>query len=327
MAFEKSNSLIGISFKENKLRLVEIENIGGQYQINNIIQKDAGLKFDFYSLSNNIESNAAMVGRFIEETVESAGITSRDIAFILDSQSVLVKKIPLDSDIPIEEQKKQVYWEAGQFVYNSLDDYIIDYSSLVSRGRISHDELLVVIVRKKIIDFLTRIFKQTKLNIKIVDVDVFSAIRAIKANYEYQENEKIGLIDIGPESVKITLMTHGEYFLSSGFSFVETQQEKRVVTMPDEEQLSKLISKELRRLILDHKIGKYVEDLNRIFFYGEKVQPRVVENLRNFYDLNISKVNPFRKVRFASNKVDDESIRNSSEAFVVCIGAAIRNSS
>jgi Tfp pilus assembly PilM family ATPase len=325
MASELHDDLVGVSISGQTIKLVEVEFLGGQYQVKKIVEKDANLSFDFHSAINEGDSAKKAVADLINNAISSSKITARNAAFTLDSQVVLVKKIPIDADLPGHEIKNQVQWEAEQFVFQPLDQYIIDYNHLRAVNRQDQDELLVVMVKRAIIDFLMDVFKRTPLHLQIVDVDVFAAIRAIKANYEYKPEDKIGLIDIGWEGLKITLMTRGDYFLSTGFSFVGEQNGKKVLSIPDDEQLGKLISKELRRIILDHKIGKYIEDLDRIFFYGELVKPSIVENLQNFYDVRINKINPFRKVRFTSVDVGDESIRNAPEKFVVCIGTALRN--
>lgn len=325
MASELKHDLVGVSISGQMIKLVEVEFLGGQYQIKKIIEKDANLSFDFYSAIHEGDSTRKVIANLINDAIDSSRITARNVAFTLDSQVVLVKKIPIDADLPEHEIENQVHWEAQQVVFKPLDEYIIDYNHFRSVNRQGQDELLVVMVKKAVIEFLVEMFKQTPLNLQIVDVDVFAAIRAIKANYEYKPEDKIGLVDIGWEGLKITLMTQGDYYLSTGFSFVTEQNGKKIFSIPDDEQLGKLISKELRRIILDYKIGKYIEDLDRIFFYGELVKPSVIENLQNFYDVRINKINPFRKVRFTSVNVGDESIRSAPEKFVVCIGTALRN--
>jgi len=325
MASELRDDLVGVSISGQTIKLVEVEFLGGQYQIKKIVEKDANLSFDFHSAITQGEAAKRALADTLTEAIRSSRISAKKAAFTLDSQVVLVKKIPVDADLPEHEIKNQVQWEAEQFVFQPLDHYIIDYNHLRSGNRQEPDELLVVMVKRPVIDFLMDIFKRTPLALQIVDVDVFAAIRAIKANYEYKPEDKIGLIDLGWEGLKITMMTRGDYFLSTGFSFVGEQNGKKVLSIPDDEQLGKLISKELRRIILDYKIGKYIEDLDRIFFYGELVKPAVVENLQNFYDVRINKINPFRKVRFNSVDAGDESIRNAPEKFVVCIGTALRN--
>jgi Tfp pilus assembly PilM family ATPase len=185
-----------------------------------------------------------------------------------------------------------------------------------------------VVVRKAVIDLVREIFRRTSLNLQVIDVDLFAAMRVIKANYDYAENEYIGLIDVSQNQAKISVMVQNDYFLSTDFQFTTDQSGRNSATIPDDDQLTKIISKELRRVVLDHKIGKNIEDLQQLFLYGEMVRPHLIENLQTLYDIRISKVNPFRKVRFSAseiNEVEDNLIRNFPETFAVCIGAALHH--
>jgi|GEM_PF-1142820 len=327
MAFERKIGLIGVSFAGNKLKLVEVESIGGQYQINRIIQKNANLSLNIIEQSVKGDSAAVSIGNLINDTLHLTELQINQATFSLDSQLVLIKKVPVDSDLPMQEIQNQVQWEAEQFVFHPIENYIIDYNHFIqSKDHPDANDLLIVMVRKSIIDFIQKIFDQTQLDLKIVDVDIFAAIRAVKSNYEYQRDEKIGLVDISNEGVKIILMTNGEYFVVTDFSFATAEHGKKTEIVPDDTQLAKLIVKEFRKVLLDYQLGKRIEDLDRIFLYGEMVQPRLVESLQNLNDVRITKVNPFRKVRFFSTDVDNEWVRNSPEMFAVCIGAALRTS-
>jgi len=327
MAFERKNGLIGINFTGKKINLVEVESVGGQYQINKIIQKNANLSLDFFAQTKNRATAAGTIAELINQVIHNSQLQIKQATFTLDSSMVLIKKVPLDPDLPMQEIRNQVRWEAEQFVFHPLENYVVDFNHLNSGKRNNRsNELLIVMVRKSIVEFLTKIFEQTDLSLKIIDVDVFAAIRAIKANYELQQNEKIALVDIGDDGVKLIIMLSDEYYLSSELSFTQIDKEKKMTSVPDDDQLAKLVTKELRRVIQDHKIGKYIEELDRIFLYGESVHQQVVDNLQNLHDIRITRVNPFRKVRFFSTEVDNNLVRKSPEMFAVSVGAALRTS-
>ncbi|MCI0514938.1 pilus assembly protein PilM [candidate division KSB1 bacterium] len=328
MAFQNKVSRVGITFTKDRLKLVEVESVGGQYQINKILQQKASVALELPKDPDHIHATIDGISNYLNEILTGAGIQNMPAAFILDSQMVLIKKIPTDQDLVGEELRNHVRWEAEQLVSHPLDEYILDYNHLTRHGQRNHSELLIVVVRKAVIDMVREIFRRTSLNLQVIDVDLFAAMRVIKANYDYAENEYIGLIDVSQNQAKISVMVQNDYFLSTDFLFATDQSGRSSPTSPDDEQLTKIISKELRRVVLDHKIGKNIEDLQQLFLYGEMVRPHLIENLQTLYDIRISKVNPFRKVRFSAaeiNEVEDNLIRNFPETFAVCIGAALHH--
>ena len=85
-----------------------------------------------------------------------------------------------------------------------------------------------------------------------------------------------------------------------------------------------MTSKELKRIIIDHKLGEKIEDLSRIFLFGDLVLDPVLETLQNSYNVRIDRANPFRRLRFAPNVSVDEYIWSRPETFTICVGCALR---
>jgi Tfp pilus assembly PilM family ATPase len=90
-----------------------------------------------------------------------------------------------------------------------------------------------------------------------------------------------------------------------------------------DDSATRLISKELRRIILDNQLGRGIEDLKEIFLYGEAVEDKVLEGLQNSYDVRIDRANPFKKVKLMAS-ARDELNRERAERFMVSVGAALR---
>lgn len=321
MALERKRGLVGVSFMDNMLRMVEVEAIGGQYQINKIIQNKLNSAFNLQDQKDT--QSVDYFSSVIDQAINSYNVTLEKTAFSLDSQLVLMKKVPIDFGLSDIDVKEQVNWEVEQFILEPINEYIIDFNQLKADQRKGYKELLIIAVRKAIIDFILNVFSQTKLKIEVIDVNVFAAIRAIRANYECRSGEKIGLVDIGNDKIILCFLLGGEYLLSNEFIFSNESNGKKS-SFPTDEELTRLISKEIRRLILDHKLGENIEDLDRVFLYGEMVKDEVLENLQNYYDIRIDKVNPFRRLRFASDVSVDEAIWARPETFVVSIGSTLR---
>lgn len=323
MAFEEKRGLVGVSFSDNMFNMVEVEITGGQYQINKIAKIPMDQPFDIKQYDNN--QVITHLSDMVNQAVESCGIMFEKTAFSLDSQMVIVKKVPIDSGFSDIETKEQIDWEVEQFILEPKEQFIIDYSQLSIDPKSNFKEILIVAVRKPIVDFILNIFSGTKLKLEYIDVDVFAATRAIRMNYEIRESEKIALVNIAHDKIVMALLRGGEFLLSNEFMFFKESNGEKGTLPPTDEEMAKLISKEIRRLILDHKMGENIEDLNRVFLYGEMVKDEVLETLQNYYDVRIDKANPFRRLRFSSDVNVDDQTRAKPEAFVLSIGSAMRD--
>ena len=195
MAEGEHTQILGISLIDDQLRIVEGRRSSNEFQIIQLAQGRTRHPFNFEAL---VDKN--MPRRFAEDITrlyETRDFQMKQAAFSLDSRMVLIKKLPVDNKLDADEIEPQINWEVKQFAISPVSEYIVDYEPLKSNGTDASQDMLVVVVRKKIIEFLKEIFKHTDLQLKVIDVDIFSAHRALQLNYDYNNVAKIGLSDVG----------------------------------------------------------------------------------------------------------------------------------
>ncbi|MCG8606198.1 pilus assembly protein PilM [bacterium] len=318
MTQEVSAGILGISLIEDQLRIVEGRKEAEEFQVTRVAHGRVRHVFNLEAIADKNMSR-----RFAEDInrlYATQDFDARNAAFSLDSSMVLIKKIPVDEQLTDPEIGQQIQWEVGQFTIADVEEYIIDYEEILSQSRNgSIKEILVVVVRKKIVESLRRVFSHSDLQLKVVDVDLFSAQRALQQNYDYNQSERIGLIDIEDKKAHFSILSGRSYHLSQEVFFPANNHQMD----NKEETAARIISKELKRIVMDEQIGKGVEDLSEIYLYGEAVEDKVVERLQNSYNIRINRANPFKKVRMGS-QVADEINETRPERFMISVGAALR---
>lgn len=318
MTQDESIEILGISLIDDQLRIVEGKRPSTkEFQITQIAQGRIRQPFNF-----EVFSDKNMPRRFAEDITrlyETQNFQVKDVAFSLDSRMVLVKKLSIDRNLDVDKIEDHVKWEVRQFAISPVDRYIIDFEELNSNADGPLNSMLVVVVRKKIVQFLRQVFKHTDLRLKVVDVDIFSAQRALQLNYDYNKSDKIGLINVEEKKIHFSILKGRSFFLTQDGPSLKKNNNLEI----SEESTTRLISKELRRIIMDHQLGKGVEDLNEIFLYGEAVEDGVLEGLQNSYDVHIDRANPFRKIKLLSQAKEDIT-QARSERYMISVGAALR---
>ena len=312
--------LLGVVFYENKLKLIEVDSsTRNQFRINKITESK--LDFPF-----NVES--IVDGKYIAEhanklrsLVDKFGFTDRRAAFSLENDLVIIKKYPYDPDFTDEEIVDQIDWEVKKFSYSKDDGYIIDFQKIKPYKSRSGNEMIVVAVRENIINYIKQVFKKARIKLTIVDTNIFAAIRAINKNYECREGELCALICVEKKAIQFIIVDSGAFF---SLHRVTLKLKSDISDVVVSEDIIKIISTELKRIVIDNKIGEKIEDLTRIFLYGDMVQDDVLESLQNTFNVRIDRANPFRKLRFAQNVSVDEYIWSRPETFTVCVGTALR---
>ncbi len=318
MTQDENTGILGISLIDYQLRIVEGKKLLNEFQVTQVAHGRVRRPFNF-----DVFSDKSMARRFAEDInrlCESQQFQETQAAFSLDSRMVLIKKIPVDKALEQKKLHDHLNWEVRQFAISPIEEYIIDFEQ-INQGSENGPlyNMLVVVVRKKIVEYLKQLFQHTHLQLKVVDVDIFSAQRALQLNYDYSGADRIGLIDIEEKTVHFSILNGRNYFLSQDLTF----QSKDSDTPGQDDSIARFISKELRRIILDQQIGRGVEDLNEILLYGEGVEDNVLEGLQNSHNVRIDRANPFKKIKLI-DKARDAIKQSRSERFMISVGAALR---
>lgn len=322
MAEQHEEGFVGISMTHDHLRMTEGVKGNGEFWITNLAQGRLRQPFDFQVFSD--KNHIPRFAEDIRRLYQSAQFSGKHAVFSLDSRMVLVKKLPIDPDLTEDELREHVTWETKQFLLSPISEYNVAYELLEPTQTESAPHVLIVAVRKSIISYLRQVFKNTGLDLEVVDVDIFAAQRALERNYDSLSDDRVALVDVGENALHVVFLKNGEYFLSQDVPY--PADESRTLLHSDADRLAKMISRELRRIILDNKVGKGIEELDGIFLYGEGVDEEVVEALQSSHDVRIERVNPFKKVRLKSGKATAERHLR-PETFTVAVGAALRGES
>jgi Tfp pilus assembly PilM family ATPase len=320
MAKDVETGTIGISIRDTALRMSEAARSNGEYKVTHIAQGRVRTPFVFSSLKDS-----SLIHKYAEDLnrlYETSNFQARRAVFTLDSSMVLIKRIPVDVSLKGPRLKDHVYWEVEQCVINPLEEYIIDFELMPLGEEQEFSEVVVVVVRRAAVEFLKAVFKNTDLRLAAVEVDVFAAHRVLLSNYDAAEEAYTALIDVRKDNLQFAVLKNKEFFLAQEVDYAA--EEPGAAQNSDESHLSRILSKELRRIIIDGKIGKSVDDVQAIFIYGESVSPRVVEALQRIHRVRIDLANPFRRIKIVDETVAPE-IQEHPEAFVVAVGAALKN--
>ena len=320
MTVQQANEgLIGISLRNAQLRMVEAKAGASQYQLLRAANGTLSTPFSFSVLEER--SNITTLAQDINRVFDTNGFTSNKASLSLASDLVLIKKLPYDASLQGDEIKEHIYWEVSQFMIAPQQNFIVAFQKLkTSIQGDGNPQVVVVVIRKSLVDFIKEVFAGTDLHLQAIDVDVFSAQRLVAQLYDVPEEKKVCLIDVRAKNLQFSVMYRGfslvheaDYLTDEGAD-AETDRNER---------LARIISKELRRIILDNKLGKSIEDMEEIFIYGDRIDSGLLDILSTAHNTRFHLINPFEKIPLAEMPVDKE-VTNHPESFVPSIGAAIK---
>ncbi len=159
------------------------------------------------AVQNNLIQDPDAVAKTIRDLVKRTGASATSVITAVPGPAVMIKKIHL----PASEEgnlENQVILEAGNAIPESLDNVTLDYQVIDYTER-DEIEVLLVAVKKEIINSYTSVIRDAGLHPVIVDVDHFALENMYELNYDVDASQVVGLVNVGARYCSINILRGG----------------------------------------------------------------------------------------------------------------------
>ena len=343
--FNKKKEVVGIDIGSSSVKLIQLKEIKGSYQLLNIgilpLPPEA-------IVDNTLMDSSAIVG-CIKNLISSLGIKVKDIACSISGNSVIIRKIVLPA-MPPEELEDQISWEAEQYIPFDINDVNLDFQILSPDSTDpSKMSVLLVASKKDIINDYVSVFNECGLHLSVIDVDSFAIQNTFEMNHELGTEDVFALINIGASVMNInvvkadiTLFTRD---VQMGGNLYSEEIQKQMGLSSSEAESIKALSKEANNIELLDVLAKVNETITQeirrsLDFYnstanedrvtkiylsgGASKSYKLVESVSEKTGLPVNFINPFAKLKFNEKDFDPEYLEEIGPLMAVTVGLAIR---
>src|SRR4029077_19633892 len=140
--------------------------------------------------------------------VAVTGTQATQVITAVPGPAVIVKKVilPAQEGSAIESA---VLGEAQHLIPDSLDNVNLDFQVIDWIEDGNKMEVLVVAVKREIINSYTEAIRAAELEPVLVDVDYFALENMFELNYDAPEGHPVALVNIGARYSSINILKHG----------------------------------------------------------------------------------------------------------------------
>jgi type IV pilus assembly protein PilM len=352
MVLGRSRNLVGLDIGDSAVKIVQLKELG----------KGRGfqlLKLGWEPLSSEaIVDGQIMDSQLVTETIQRLFQrcrikTSTPVATALSGHHVIVKRIslPVMSDAELAES---IHWEAEQYIPFDIEDVNLDYqilegSSLSGEGNM--DVLLAAVKKDKINDYVS-VVNDAGLNTSTVDIAAFAMQNAFEANYEFEPDQVVALVDIGSAVSSISVLHGGSsvYWRDiniGGNQYTDAIQKELNLSAEQGEQLKRgeeIDGVPYERVLpilssVNEDIGTEIQKtldffkqisatdrgLERMYLTGGTAQVvHMKESLGERLNTQVELLNPFRKIPPAGREASPELVNEMMPTASVAVGLALR---
>ena len=347
--FSGTKKLVGLDIGSSSLKLAEIISTSHGHVLNRFLQ----IPLPKGIIVEGVLADAKGLSLKIKELFRNSGCKGKGIVTSLSGNSVIVKKVTF-AQMDESELRDLIRDEAGKYLpFDNMDDVNYDFQ-ILGDNEYNPNQMDVVIVAAKKADVNNYLDAVTSagLGVTIMDVDSFALETMYEANYEYENNEIVVIINIGASITNINVIKSGmsiftRDFTMGGNSITEGLLEKYRVSFEDAEKIkvegipgSNQDNSELKSSILElaEPICAEIErsiDYFRSTFGGEYIKhvflsggsariQGLVGNLSQRLNVETELINPLLKVGYNKRNIDAKKLDSIKPIAAVAIGLALR---
>jgi type IV pilus assembly protein PilM len=198
-----AQTAVGLSIGTSSIKLVELKKVGKIWKL---------LHFGIVQLPEDVIVNREIVNPIvvtdsIKTLVNQIKLRNKAVCTALSGTSLIIKRMSLE--VPnAKELQDQVFWEAEQYLPFDVSEVVMDYQVL-TRSKEGKTDLVLVAVKKTVLDTYMTCIQDSGLKPKIVDVDYFALQNLFEANYPVNPSEAVAIVDIGASALKLVVVHAG----------------------------------------------------------------------------------------------------------------------
>jgi type IV pilus assembly protein PilM len=196
---------VALDIGSSSIKMVEAAIDKNGYRVLNL----GILPLPEHAIQNNMVVDAKPVVETIRKLIDENGVKSKQVISAVPGRAVIMKKVQMPKQEP-GELEANIEFEAQNVIPENLENVNLDHQVLQETDNGNKMDVLLVAVKKEIINSYADAIEEAGLAPMVMDVDYFALENMYEANYGAEaENGVVGIIHIGAQYTSITLLQKG----------------------------------------------------------------------------------------------------------------------
>lgn len=343
-------SLVGLDIGSSSVKLAEvISNSKGHY-----LNRFHEVPIPKGVIVDGVLADASTLSQKIKEIFKISKCGRKGVVTSLAGNSVIIKKVTLEQ-MNETELRDLIRDEAGKYLpFDNMDDVNYDFQILGENNYNPNQmDIIIVAAKKDLVSSYLEAVTASGQNIEIVDVAPFVLETLYEANYEFDNEEIVVLINIGASTTGINVVKGGTSvftrdFTMAGNAITESLQDRLKVTFEEAEQIKKegnpnlgdQENMDLKNTILElaQPICLEIErsiDYFRSTFGGEDIKQillaggsarihNLAKHLSEMLNVKTEIIDPFLKINYNKRNIDVKNLESLKPVAATAIGLGLR---
>lgn len=197
--------IVGLDIGSSYLKAVQLREKRGGYEL---------ASFEMLQLPPELVVEGSIIDSLrlveaIKELVKKGKVKAKQVVIgIAGHASVIIRRI-LVTEMSEEELTESIRFEAEQYVPFDIEDVAIDFQILGPSDEPGQMDVMLVAVKKDIINEYTAVVTEAGLTPVVVDVNAFALSNMYEINYELESGRTVALVNIGASTINLNVLKGG----------------------------------------------------------------------------------------------------------------------
>ena len=297
--------------------------------------------------------NAGAIVDAIKDLIQKHRIKTKHVVAGVSGHSVIIKRVNLPA-MSDEELEESIQWEAEQYIPFDINDVYLDVQRVQT---VADDpgqmEVLLVAVRKELVNEYQALIQQAGLIPAVIDVDAFALANMFEANYD-EPSDTIAMVNVGASNINIHVLRRGVSAFTrdvnmGGRQFTEEIQRTLNISYEEAEALKvggderdahAVVPEEIERVLssvgdtlateIHRSLDFYLStssdtQLSRIYLSGGASRtPGLARAISNLTNLPTEVVDPLRRLQVDERTFNPAFLNDAGPQAAVVVGLALR---
>jgi type IV pilus assembly protein PilM len=345
--FRRRRELVGLDIGAHAVKAVQLRRTRSGQELQHLGLAPLGPDT---IVDGVIMDSNAVIGA-VDEIFKSNQIKTKDVAVAVSGHSVIVKTIRVPK-MKQQELEGAIQWEAEQHIPYAMEDVNIDFQVLPTTPPDATElDVLLVAVKKDIINDYLAIISAANLNAAVVDVEAFALENVFEISSESSPGEVVALVNLGAAITNINILRNGisEFRRDSaiggnrytesiqkmlGLSFEQAEALKLggevegrsfADAKPAIDMVSTELAGDIRRSFDFFRSTAHSDTINKVLVSGGCARlPGLTAYLAEALEVPFEIVNPLRNVKADPKQFDLEYLEFIAPQLAVAVGLALR---
>ena len=342
--FRRSDTYVSLDIGSSSVKLLEVGGVGGDVEVSGF----GSISLPASAVQNNLVQEPETVAAAIRELMSRSGAKANQVITAVPGPAVIIKKIQLPSQ-SAADLENAVLFEAGNFIPENLENVNLDYMITDVLEAENQYEVLLVAVKKDIINSYVSAIRMAGLEPVVVDVDYFALENMFELNYQPADNQVVALVNVGARYSCMNILrgnrstftgdvpVGGKEFndalmrnlgvdamQAEAIKLGKSQEYPMDAIEPVLQPVKEFLTEEIHRALSFFWTASTDESISAIFLSGGTAAvPGLRELLAERLEVPVEIAKPFARVGTARG-VDREALERQGATYAVAVGLAAR---